>query len=126
MNRLINFYDKLFLYYYNLKKNSDDTPQYFPIIILSTAQAVNLSFIFILIFYFLRIDFSPLPELYLVLEGGALFFNFYLYQIRDRKEIVLRKRLRLTLFFKIASYFYILASLAAPLLLIYFINEYLK
>jgi len=125
MNRLFNFYDKLFLYYYNLKKNSDDTPQYFPIIILSTAQAVNLLFMVILIFYFLRIEFSPLPIFFLVLAGGMLLFNFYLYQIRDRKEIVLQKQLRLTSFFKIVSYFYILASLAAPLFLIYFINEYL-
>ncbi len=125
MDRLYNFYDKLFLYYYNLKKNSDDTPEYFPIIILSTAQAVNLSFIAVLIFYFLKINFSVLPETFLVISGSMLLFNYYLYSIKDRKEIVLRKQLRLTLFFKIASYFYILASLAAPLFLVYFINEYL-
>ncbi len=124
MNKLINFYDKLFLYYYNLKKNSDDTPQYFPIIIISSAQAVNLFFLFVLIFYILRI--KPLPEIFLVLDVGMILLNFYVYQIRDRKEIVLRKKLRLTLYFKIASYFYVLVSLAAPLLLIYFINEYLS
>ncbi len=125
MDQLLNFYDKLFLYYYNLKKNSDDTPEYFPIIILSTVQAVNLFFVLILIFYFLSIKFSPLPETFIVLDVVMTLFNFYLYQIKDRKDIVLRKNLKLTLFFKISSYFYFLASLAAPLVLIYFINEYL-
>ena len=125
MNHLINFYDKLFLYYYNLKKNSDDTPEYFPIIILSTAQAVNLFFIIILIFYLLKIDFSPLPEFFLVLDVGMIVFNFYWYQIKERKEIVLKKDLRLSLGFKIGSYLYVLVSIAAPLLLIYFLNEFL-
>ena len=108
-----------------MKKNSDDTPQYFPIIIISIAQAVDLFFIAILTFYFFKIDFSSLPEFYLGLGFCVLLFNFHLYQIRDRKDVVLRKKLRLTLFFKIGSYFYFLVSLAAPLLLIYFINEYL-
>ena len=125
MNQLFTFYDKLFLYYYNLKKNSDDSPAYFPIIILSTAQAVNLFFIFILTFYIFRIEFSPLPESFIVLDIGMLIFNFYLYQIRDRKDIVLKKNLRLTLWFKIVSNLYVLTSLIAPFLLIYFLNEYL-
>ena len=125
MDQLLNFYDKLFLYYYNLKKNSDDTPEYFPIIILSTVQAFNLFFILILTFYFLGIKFSPLPEILIVLDVGMTLLNFYLYQIRNRKDLVLGKELRLTLFFKISSYLYFLASLATPFFLIYFINEYL-
>ena len=123
MKQIIHFYDKLFLYYYNLKKNSDDTPQYFPIIIISSTQAVNLFFLFILISFISGT--KPLPEVFIVLDLGMIMFNFYVYQIRERKKIVLQKKLRLTLFFKIASYFYVLASLVAPLLLYYLINEYL-
>ena len=125
MDPLINFYDRLFLYYYNLKKNSDDTPQYFPIIILSTAQGFNLFFIVILIFYFLSVDFSSLPELFLGLDLGVLIFNFYIYQIKDKKEIVLKKNWKLSLGFKVFSYFYVITSIAAPLFLIYYLNEYL-
>jgi hypothetical protein len=122
MNQLLNFYDKLFLYCYDFKK-SRVTSLYFPLLVLSTAQAVNLFFLFILIFHILRIKL-PLREIFLGLEIGMILLNFYIYEIRNRTEIVLRKKLRLTLFFKIASYFYILASLSVPLILIYFINEY--
>lgn len=126
MNSLYNFYDKLFLYYYNIKKNDDDTPQYFPIIIISAAQSANIFLIVILIFYLLKIEFSSLPKFYLIFAIGTHIFNFYLYQIKNRKEIILTKNIKIPLVFKILSYFYFLASYASPLLLIYFINEYLK
>lgn len=122
MNQLLNFYDKLFLYCYDFKK-SRVTSLYFPLLVLSTAQAVNLFFLFILIFHILRLKL-PLREIFLGLEVGMILLNFYMYEIRNRTDIVLRKKPRLTLFFKIASYFYILASLSAPLILVYFIKEY--
>jgi len=125
MKKLCNFYDKLFLQFYDLKKKSDNTAQYFPIIIISTTQALNLFFMVILIFYFLGIKFSLLPIFFLFITAATLLFNFYLYQIRDRKKIVLRKKLRLSFWFKTFSFFYILVSLAAPPFLIHFFNEYL-
>lgn len=126
MDVLTNFYDRLFIYYYNLKKNSDDTPQYFPIIIISTGQAANLFFFVILFAYFLRVDYSVLLKIFLILDIGMVIFNFYVYQIKDRKEIVLKKNLKLSLRFKIFSYFYMIISLLSPLLLIYFFNEFGK
>lgn len=94
MNILTSFYDKLFLYYYNLKKNSDNTPEYFPIIIISFGQAVNIMFLLTLFFYFLKIDFSSLPKVFLVVITGTTIFNYYLYVIKGRKEIVLKKNLK--------------------------------
>ena len=122
MNQLLNFYDKLFLFCYDFEK-SRVTSLYFPLLVLSTAQAVNLFFLFILIFHFLRIE-TPLREIFLGLEVVMILLNFYMYEIRNRTEIVLRKKLRLTLFFKIVSFFYVLASFSAPFVLIYFINRY--
>lgn len=122
---LTNFYDKLFLYYYNLKKKNDSTPEYFPIIIISFGHATNLMFLLILFFYFFKIDFSSLPKVFLFTITGTVVFNYYLYINKGRKEIVLRKNLKLSLGFKVFSYIYILVSLWAPLLLIYFINEVL-
>lgn len=126
MKLIINFYDRLFLYYYNLKKNSDDTPQYFPIIIISTAQAVNLFFFVIFFSYLLRIDYSTPLKIFLILDIGMVIFNFYVYQIKNRKENILTKNLKLSLKFKIFSYFYIIISLILPILLIYFFNEFGK
>lgn len=126
MNMLTRFYDRLFLYYYNLKKNSDNTPEYFPIIIISTGQAANLFFFVILFSYFLRVDNSITLKIFLILDIGMIIFNYYVYQIKDRKSIVFKKNLKLSLGFKVFSYIYILASLWAPLFLIYFINEFGK
>ena len=124
MKMLIDFYDRLFLYYYNLKKNSDSTPEYFPIIIISFEQAVNLMFFVTLFFYFFGIDFSILPKVFLVITAGTLIFNFYIYVTKNRKDIVLKKNMKLSLWFKILSYFYFVASLLSPLVLIYFLNEF--
>lgn len=125
MNILTNFYDRLFLYYYNLKKKNDSTPEYFPIIIISTGQAANLFFFVILFSYFLRVDNSVTLKFFLILDIGMVVFNFYLYQIKDRKNIVFKRNLKLSIGFKVFSYIYILVSLWAPLFLIYFINEVL-
>ena len=122
---ITNFYDRLFLYYYNLKKNSDDTPQYFPVIIITVAQTTNIFLFVIVLFHLLKIDFSTLPKVFLVLGGLVLIFNVYLYQIKERKEVVLRKDIKLSLLFKISSYFYVLASIFSPLFLIYFFKEVL-
>ena len=120
---LTNFYDRLFLYYYNLKKNSDDTPEYFPIIIISVGQTVNLMVFVIILYYFFRIDFSSLPKIFLITDIVILIFNYYVYQIKDRKETVLKKNIKLSFGFKIFSYLYVILSLLLPLLLIYFFNE---
>ena len=126
MDIITNFYDKLFLYYYNLKKNSDSTPEYFPIIIISFAQATNLMFLVTFFFYLFKINFSSLPTIFLVAIIGTVVFNFYVYVNKGRKEIVLRKNMKLPLSFKVFSYFYVILSLALPLILIYFFNEFGK
>jgi C4-dicarboxylate transporter len=124
MQLTYSFYDKLFLYYYNLKKNSDNTPQYFPIIILSTVQSVNIFLCLTLIFYIFKIQFSALPECFLILYIRMLIFNFYLYQIKDRKEIILKKNIKLSSGFKVCSYFYFAISFISPLILIFFLQEH--
>jgi hypothetical protein len=125
MHFIYNFYDKLFLYYYNLKKNDDDSPEYFPIIIVSTGQAVNIFFFVILLFYFLEIQFSFLPKIYLALHLGMVVFNYYLYEIKGRIEVLLKKNINLSMSFKVFSYIYFAISISSPFILIYFIQEYL-
>lgn len=126
MEKIYNFYDKLFLYYYNLKKNSDDTPQYLPIIIISTVQSLNIFFFVILVYYFFRIDFSFLPKWFLIINIGVTILNFYQYQIKNRTEKIVRRKLEISLRFKIFSYFYFALSFISPLFFIYLINEYLS
>ena len=124
MDIITNFYDKLFLYYFNFKKNSDSTPEYFPIIIISFAQATNLMVLITFFFYFFKINFSSLPKIFLVAIIGTVVFNFYAYVTKGRKETILRKNIKLPLSFKIFSFFYVILSLAFPLVLIYFFNEF--
>lgn len=124
MKSIINFYDQLFTYFYNLKKNSDDTPEYFPIIIITVGQTGNLLLLAILLFHILRIDFAFLPNFFLFLGVVVLVFNWYVYKFKERMEIILQRGLRITFGFRIFSYFYILISFVSPLFLIHFLKEF--
>lgn len=126
MDIVINFYDKLFLYFYKLKKydKTESSPQVFPMIVISAAQTGNIFFIVICFFYLFRIDFSYLPNFFLLVAIIIYAFNFYIYQIKNRKEIVLRKNMKLSLGFKVFTYLYFLLSYLSPLYLMYLFIEY--
>lgn len=126
MNLLTNFYDKLFLYFYKLKKydDLDTTPEVFPMIVISAAQAGNVFFILICFFFLIGLDFSYLPKSFIFIAIIVYSFNFYIYQIKKRKNIILSKKIKLSLGFKFFTYFYFIFSYLSPFFLIYIFNEY--
>ncbi|PRP65874.1 hypothetical protein BST86_01605 [Nonlabens agnitus] len=123
MKFIINFYDRLFLFLYNLKKGSDDTPQYLPIILISVSQAWNLFLAFIIIYFIINQPLTHLPKFLLILIAIMIFFNFYLYQIKGRQSIIFGKSLSITFTFKAFAFLYIIVSIILPLLIIFILNE---
>ncbi len=125
MELLIHFFDRIFLYYYNLKKKSDSDPQYFPIIIISIEQTFNITTIFIPLFYFTKNEsfIQKIPLAFLICYFIILGLNFYQYQIRNRKETILKTDMNLSFKFKVLTYFYFIISVFIPLLLIFLLND---
>ncbi len=126
MNLLVNFYDRIFLYYYNLKKKNDSDPQYFPIIIISIEQAFNLITILIPLFYLTRNEnfIKKIPLIFIICYFIILALNFYKYQVKSRKEIIIQKNIKLSFKFKLFTYFYFIISILFPLFLIFILNDF--
>ena len=126
MNLFNNFYDRIFLYYYNLKKGNDSDPQYFPIMIISLEQAFNLVTVFIPIIYIIKNEnlIQRIHLIFVICYFIVLGLNFYKYQIRDRKDILIKKNIKLSVIFKLFTYCYFIVSVLIPLFLIFFLNDF--
>ncbi len=125
MELFINFFDRIFLYYYNLKRKSDSDPQYFPIIIISIEQTFNFITILLPLFYLTKNEslIQKIPLTFLICYFIILGLNFYKYQVKNRKKIILERSMKLSFRFKILTYFYFIISILIPLLLIFFLND---
>lgn len=120
------FYDDMFQYHYYRLKNKDTYPQVVPIALLSFLQAVNIfSFVIIIVHYFFEENWTDLPLFLLIIYCGFLFFNFFKYEIKDRRGKILEKNKTLSNHFGKISALYFIISISIPLLIIYFINEFL-
>lgn len=127
MDKFYKFYDNLFLYYYKRLEGIDRDTEVMPIAIISFNQGSHLIFIYIIFHYvfdlsnFIRIEYSIFLFYFI-----AVAFNFYVYNIKKRKEKLLSSDSELPKNMRMTSLAYLIFSLSSPLLLIYFFNEFGK
>ena len=134
LNRINSFYEYFFLINYRHQKTVTSDPKIFPTFVVSFCQTINL-FLILVIIYFVT-DLQPiLTDNFLKYSFTILFiifgaFNFYQYIIRE-KEIDLIKENEISklttkgfYFLFILSNFYVLVSMALPLMLIYYFKEH--
>lgn len=125
MNRFLTFYDNLFLYHYKRLERIDEDTEVMPIAIISFNQSSHLLFIYILLHYLL--DLSNLISIeysIFIFYFIAVGINFYVYNIKKRKEKLLSSNILLPKNIKIVSHIYLVFSISLPLILIFFLNEF--
>lgn len=124
MKKIQLFYDKIFLFHYNLLKVKDDQPEITVVVIISIAQSANIFLILTILFYLFNIqDEINVMLFFIVLYLIVLALNFINYVIFKRKEKAIKASIVLPKKFNRIAWTYLIGSLWLPFLLIYILNE---
>lgn len=124
---LTRFYDKLFSYHYRKLEDKDSDPEVMPITIISFCQTANIMVLYVLVSYFFNVD-KLLPIPYSVFVFFFLFagINIYVYTYKGRKNTALKNNKHNLKGMGKISKIYLITSVALPMLLIVFFNEFGK
>ena len=127
LNRINEFYNNLFLYHYSKLKYIEDEPIVMPIVYISFCQVANFLILVIIIYFTTdlntQIDKEYIPILVFPLYFLFSAINLYKYDVKKGGEKLLARGNEINKKMKFYSIVYLILSISAPLLLIYYFNE---
>ena len=127
LNRINEFYNNLFLYHYSKLKYIEDEPIVMPIVYISFCQVANFLILVIIIYFTTdlntQIDKEYIPILVFPLYFLFSAINLYKYDVKKGGEKLLARENEINKKMKFYSIVYLILSISAPLLLIYYFNE---
>ncbi len=127
LNRINEFYNDLFLYHYSKLKHIEDEPIVMPIVYISFCQVANFLILVIIIYFTTDLN-TQMDKEYIPILVFPLYFlfgaiNFYKYDVKKGGEKLLARKNEINKMMKFYSIVYLILSISAPLLLIYYFNE---